>query len=142
VQSKLERKPDDPVLLYLQADLLAQRSADASGPDFQLAMSSAQKAVRLQPTLGAARGVLAKLHMQAGQYPEAVEQCRQALKSDPKDQAALYRLIQALRKTGQQDEIPELLKKLAQLREEATQEERERYRYKLIEDAPAGRSAP
>jgi len=142
VQSKLERKPDDPVLLYLQADLLAQRSADASGPDFQLAMRSAQKAVRLQPTLGAARGVLAKLHMQAGQYPEAVEQCRQALKSDPKDQAALYRLIQALRKTGQQDEIPELLKKLAQLREEATQEERERYRYKLIEDAPAGRSAP
>src|SRR6185436_20160837 len=46
VQSKLERKPDDPVLLYLQADLLAQKSADASGPDFQLAMSSAQKAVR------------------------------------------------------------------------------------------------
>src|SRR6185295_14589023 len=53
VQSKLERKPDDPMLLYLQADLLAQKSADASGPDFQLAMRSAQKAVRLQPTLGA-----------------------------------------------------------------------------------------
>jgi len=142
VQSKLERKPDDPVLLYLQADLLAQKSADASGPEFQLAMSSAQKAVRLQPSLGAARTVLAKLHMQAGQYPQAVEQCRLALKSDPKDQAALYRLIQALRKTGQQTEIPDLLKRLAQLREEATQEERERYRYKLIEDAPAGKSVP
>ena len=36
-------------------------------------MGSAKKAVRLQPTLGAARGVLAKLYMQAGQYPEAVE---------------------------------------------------------------------
>jgi DNA-binding SARP family transcriptional activator len=65
------------------------------------------------------------------------------LKSDPKDQTALYRLIQALRKTGQTSEIPDLLKRLAQLREEATKEERERYRYKLIEeDPPAGRPAP
>jgi len=105
-------------------------------------MRSAKRAVSLQPTLGAARGVLAKLYMQAEQYPEAVEQCRKALKSDPKDQTALYRLIQALRKTGQKDEIPDLLKRLAQLREEATKEERERYRYKLIEDVPAGRPAP
>ena len=96
----------------------------------------------MQPALGAARGVLAKLYMQALQYPEAVEQCREALKSDPKDQTALYRLIQALRKTGQKSEIPDLLKKLAQLREEATKEERERYRYKLIvEDPPARRPA-
>jgi tetratricopeptide (TPR) repeat protein len=139
IQSKLERKPNDALLLYLQADLLSQKSADVGAPEFQLAMRSARKAVSLQPTLGAARGVLAKLYMQAGQYPEAVEQCREALKSDPKDQTALYRLIQALRKTGQQGEIPDLLKRLAQLREQATQEERERYRYKLIEDPAAGR---
>ncbi|PYU78059.1 MAG: hypothetical protein DMG50_28845, partial [Acidobacteria bacterium] len=99
---------------------------------FELAMSSAKKAVTLQPTLGAARGVLAKLYMQTGQYQEAVDQCRKALSSDPKDQTALYRLIQALRKTGQKAEIPDLLKRLAQLREQATKEERERYRYKLI----------
>jgi tetratricopeptide (TPR) repeat protein len=143
VQSKLERKPDDALLLYLQADLLSQKSVDVGTPEFQLAMRSAQRAVSLQPTLGAARGVLAKLYMRVGQYPEAVEQCRAALKSDPKDQTALYRLIQALRKTGQQAEIPDLLKRLAQLREQATKEERERYRYKLIEeDPPAGRAQP
>src|SRR6266487_3820906 len=142
IQSKLERKPNDPLLLYLQADVLSQKSADVGAPEFQLAMRSAKRAVRLQPTLGAARGVLAKLYMQAGQYPEAVEQCREALKSDPQDQTALYRLIQALRKTGQKREIPDLLKMLAQLREQATKEERERYRYKLIEeDPPAGRPA-
>jgi tetratricopeptide (TPR) repeat protein len=139
IQSKLERKPNDALLLYLQADLLSQKSADVGAPEFQLAMRSAKRAVSLQPTLGAARGVLAKLYMQAGQYPEAVEQCREALKSDPKDQTALYRLIQALRKTGQQGEIPDLLKRLAQLREQATKEERERYRYKLIEEPAAGR---
>lgn len=143
IRSKLERKPNDALLLYLQADVLSQKSAEVGTPEFELAMRSAKRAVSLQPTLGAARGVLAKLYMQMGQYPEAVGQCREALKSDPKDQTALYRLIQALRKTGQKSEIPDLLKRLAQLREEATKEERERYRYKLIEeDPPAGRPAP
>ena len=136
IQSKLERKPNDPLLLYLQADVISQGGPDPGTPDFQLAMRSAKAAVSLQPTLGAARGVLAKLYMQAGQYAEAAEQCRKALESDPKDQTALYRLIQALRKTGRDREIPDLLKRLAQLREQATMEERERYRYKLIEDTP------
>jgi tetratricopeptide (TPR) repeat protein len=143
IQSKLERMPNDPLLLYLQADVLSQSGPDPGTPEFQLALRSAKTAVRLQPTLGAARGVLAKLYMQAGQYPEAAAECRKALESDPKDQTALYRLIQALRKTGETREIPDLLKKLAELREEATKEERERYRYKLIEEeAPTDRPAP
>jgi tetratricopeptide (TPR) repeat protein len=134
IQAKLARKPNDPLLLYLQADVLSQKGADPGTPDFQLAMRSAKKAVTLQPTLAAARAVLAKLYMQTGQYQEAIEQCRKALLSDPKDQTAVYRLIQALRKTGQNSDIPGLLTRLAQLREQVTNEERERYRYKLLED--------
>ena len=134
VQEKLKRKPDDPLLLYLQADVLSQKGADAGTPEFQLAMRSAQRAVALQPTLGAARGVLAKLYMQTGEYQKAIEQCRKVLINNPKDQTAVYRLIQALRKTGQNKEIPELLKRLASLREQATQDDRERYRYKLLEE--------
>ena len=137
IQSKLARNPNDPLLLYLQADVLSQKGVDPGTPEFQLAMRSARRAVTLQPALAAARAVLAKLYMQTGAYKEAIEQCRKALTSDPKDQTAVYRLIQALRKTGQKKEIPELLQRLAQLREQATQEERERYRYKLFEqDAP------
>jgi tetratricopeptide (TPR) repeat protein len=137
VQTKLARNPNDALLLYLQADVLAQKGAAPGTPEFQTAMRAARKAVSLQPTLAAARGVLAKLYMQTGQYSEAAEQCRRALESDPKDQTALYRLIQALRKTGNKSEIPDLLKRLALLREQATEEDRERYRYKLIEgDTP------
>jgi tetratricopeptide (TPR) repeat protein len=134
VQAKLARKPNDPLLLYLQADVLSQKGAEPGTPDFQLAMQSVKRAVALQPTLAAARGVLAKLYMQTGQYPEAIEQCRKALAIDPKDQTAVYRLIQALRKTGQSKEIPELLQRLSQLREQATKEEQEHYRYKLFEE--------
>jgi tetratricopeptide (TPR) repeat protein len=96
-------------------------------------MRSAKKAVSLRPALGPARAVLAKLYLQAGQYREAVEQCRKAIEIDPNDQTSLYRLIQALRKSGSNSEVPILLKRLALLRQEATKEEREHYRYKLVE---------
>ena len=134
VQNKLTAKPNDALLLYLQADILAQKGATPGTAEFQAAMRSAKKAIALQPRLAPARGVLAKLYMQAGQYPEAIVQCRKGLEIDPKDQTSLYRLIQALRNIGDKSEIPVLLKRLADLREQATKDERDRYRYKLIEE--------
>jgi tetratricopeptide (TPR) repeat protein len=147
VQKKLAKKPDDAYLLYLQADFLTQKGVDPGTPEFQKAMQSAKRAVALQPTLASARAVLAKLYLQTGQYPDAIAQCRKALEIDPKDQTTVYRLIQALRKSGQKAEIPGLLKRLAELRAQATQEERERYRYKLVGDeaiptAPVQSSQP
>ncbi|HKF03703.1 MAG TPA: tetratricopeptide repeat protein [Candidatus Sulfotelmatobacter sp.] len=133
VQQKLASRPKDPILLYLQADVLVQKGAEPGSPEFQTAMRSAKTAVALRPTLGPARAVLAKLYIQAGDYPEAAVQCRKALEIDPKDQTSLYHLIQALRKGDKQNEIPDLLKRLAVLRQEASKEEREQYRYKLVE---------
>ena len=134
VHESLAKKPDDPLMLYLQADILAAKNAHPNTPDFQLAMRSAKKAVALQPSLSAAHGVLAKLYMQSEKYPDAVEQCRKALAIDPSDQTVVYRLIQALRKTGDsKSEIPDLLKRLALLREQALKKDKERYRFKLVD---------
>jgi tetratricopeptide (TPR) repeat protein len=137
VQEKLAKKPHDPILLYVQADVLTQKGAELGSPEFETATHSAEEAVALRPSLGPARAVLAKLYVQAGKYTDAATQCRKALEIDPKDQTSLYHLIQALRKSGKTGEIPELLKRLALLRQEATKEEREQYRYKLVEgDSP------
>jgi len=137
VQRKLKQKPNDALLLYLQADVLTQKGADSGTPAFQLALESAKRAVSLRPGLGAARAVLAKLYLQSGQNQQAADQCRRALEIDPKDQTSLYRLIQALRKTGKTAEVPELLKRLALLRQESAKEQKQRYRYKLVEgDTP------
>jgi len=133
VEEKLARRPDDPILLYMRADILAQQGPEPGSTEFQTAMRSATQAVRLRPSLGPARGVLAKLYLENGQYAEAAEQCKKTIEIDPKDQTAVYHLIQALRKTDRQEEIPELLKRLATLRQSATNEEREQYRYKLVE---------
>jgi two-component SAPR family response regulator len=97
-------------------------------------MRSAKKAVELRPGLSPSRDVLAKLYLKSGQYAEAATQCRKALEIDPKDQTAVYHLIQALRKTDDKSEIPSLLKQLALLRQQATMDEHEQYRYKLVED--------
>jgi tetratricopeptide (TPR) repeat protein len=87
----------------------------------------------LAPNLAEARAVLARLYLDSGQTREAIEQCRKAIEINPNDQAALYRLVQALQKSGEKKEIPGLLNRLAAAREQATREERERSRYKLIE---------
>lgn len=132
IEAKLARKPNDAYLLYLRADLLSQSGVDPGTPAFTTALRSARKAVSLQPALAPARAVLAKLYLQAGRHREAVEQCRRALAIDPNDQTSLYRLIQALRKSGDTAEIPALLKRLAAVREQAAKQERERYRYRLV----------
>jgi tetratricopeptide (TPR) repeat protein len=133
VEQSLRRKPNDAVLLYLKAEILAEKGVEPGTHEFDVAMRSATRAVALQPALAAPRGVLATLYFQAGDYPKAIEQSRKALASDPKNQTALYHLIQGLRKTGDQREIPDLLKRLAQLRKEAAREQSERYQYKLVE---------
>jgi tetratricopeptide (TPR) repeat protein len=139
IEAKLARKPDDAYLLYLHADILSQKGPAPGTPEFTRAMASARKAVALRQALAPAHGVLAKLQMQAGLYREAAAQCRRALAIDPGDQTALYRLIQALRKSGDKTDIPELLKQLAALREKSAKEERERYRYKLVVGDPPGK---
>jgi tetratricopeptide (TPR) repeat protein len=137
IQASLARKPNDAFLLYLQADILSEKGAEPGTPEFETALRSARRAVALQPALGAAHGVLAKLYLQSGKYQEAADECRKALASNPQDQASLYHLIQALRKNGNTSEIPELLKRLALLRKQAAREQSQRYQYKLVEeDAP------
>src|SRR5579864_2732829 len=142
VRSKLAKKPDDPYLLYLQADVLTQKGVDQGSPEFAAALRSAKKAVALQPSLSAARDVLAKLYLLSGQNQLAIEQCHKALDTDPKDQTALYHLIQGLRKTGAKNEIPDLLKRLAELRAGSAKQESEHNRYKLVENNAAPATQP
>ena len=105
---------------------------DPGSADFAKGIDSAKRAVALQPSLEAAHNVLAKYYLDAGQNVLAPKECRLFLEKKPSDQSALYHLIVALRKTGNQTEIPDLLKRLAKARQDATREEGEQNRYKLV----------
>jgi tetratricopeptide (TPR) repeat protein len=134
--------PNDAFLLYLQADILAQKGPAPGSAGFREAMASAKKAIALQSSLASARSLLAKLYLQAGETKLAIQECRQTLKINPDDQTALYHLIMALRNSGQENEIPPLLKRLADLRQQTTEKEAERNRYQLIEEKSPATEKP
>ena len=137
VEASLRKKPNDAILLYLQAEILSQKGVEPRTTEFTRALGSATRAVALEPSLAPPRAVLATLYLQQGRYREAVEQSRRALDLDPKNQTALYHLIQGLRKTGENHEIPDLLRRLALLRKEASRDQSQRYQYKLVEEDSA-----
>lgn len=141
VRARLAKRPDDALLLYVQADILVQKNPDVDSPEFNQAIASAKRATQLQPGLVAARDTLAKLYLQAGKNQLVVEESRASLQHDPSDQVALYHLIMGLRKTGHTQELPPLLQRLAELRQKATREEGERNRYKLIEQTETNNPA-
>jgi tetratricopeptide (TPR) repeat protein len=142
VRAKLAKKPNDAFLLYLRADILTQRGPEPGSAEFREAMESAKRAVAIRPSLASAHDVLAKLYLQAGDNAAAIEQSRKALASDSKDQTAMYHLIQGLRKSGQSADIPDLLKRLADLRMEGTKQEAAHNRYKLVEEKSPSMEKP
>jgi tetratricopeptide (TPR) repeat protein len=137
VRAKLKTNPGDAFLWYLQAAILSQKAPQPGSAEFQEGMSSAKKAISLEPSLTAAHNVLAKFYMESGQNTLAIAECRSALENNENDQTALYHLVLALRKTKDQREIPDLLKRLAKARQQATKEEAENNRYKLVVSSAA-----
>lgn len=137
VRERLKKNPREAFLHYLLAEILLRKGAAPGSAEFAEALSLAQRAVELQPTLALARDVLGRLYVQQGKIEEAIKQSRLAFEQDPADQTALYHLIMALRKGRKTEEIPPLAKKLAELREQARLKEAAAHKYALVEAAPA-----
>jgi Tetratricopeptide repeat len=71
----------------------------------------------------------------------AIEQCRLVLRDNPQDAVALYRLMRALKNTGNPEDakqIPELLRKFNEARQIASKQEARENRYKLVEETTSG----
>ncbi len=141
VERQLQAKPDDAMLLFVEADILEQRNPEAGSAEFGRAVEAARRAAELQPDMTDALDLLAKLDLQADNNQRAIEESREALRRNPDDQSALYHLIVGLRRTGHKEELPALLQRLAVARQNATREEAEHNRYKLIEESGADAAA-
>jgi tetratricopeptide (TPR) repeat protein len=80
--------------------------------------------------------LLAGLYLKSNQVQLAKLHAREALRLQPTDQVALYHLIQALRQSGDKRELPELVKRLSELRKDSREEEARQHRYKIFELQP------
>ena len=138
VQQEMSGRPNDGYLYYLLAEVLNWQGPPAGSPEFQKALDAALTAVRLQPGLTLARNLLSRLYLDNGQVKLAIEQCRAVLRDNPQDPVALYRLMRALKNTGDPEDakqIPELLRKFNEARQNASKQEAQESRYKLVEEA-------
>ncbi len=135
VRNQLRTRQKDEFLYYLLAEILTSQGAQVGSPEFQEAMHAALRAVELKPDFVLARDVLSRLYLESGQTERAIEQSRLALRNNPSDATALYRLIRALQrsdKPGDAAEIPALLKRFNEVRQELRKQEGEEARYKLL----------
>jgi tetratricopeptide (TPR) repeat protein len=139
VNAQLKSHPQDPFLHYLKAQILMQKGTAAGSAEFRQAIASATRATELKPDFVLPRDILASLYLKSGQFDQAVEQCRLALKGNASDQEALYHLIQALRQSGKgsKSEMAELVKRLGELRQQSRSAEALNNRYKLYEPGKA-----
>ncbi|MBV9156618.1 MAG: tetratricopeptide repeat protein [Acidobacteriaceae bacterium] len=146
VREELKTRKSDPFLYYVLAELLHSRGPDPSAPEFREALHAASKAVEMKPDFTLARDTLSRLYLQAGEPDKAIEQCRLALRSDPSDATAMYRLIRALQSRGRQEnarEIADLLKQFSEVRAHLRQKENQEARFQLVEaEAPSQQRHP
>ena len=135
VLAELKTHPQDAFLHYLEAQIITQNGANVGTMQFKQAIAAAARAVQLKPDFVLARDLLGNLYLKSGQIEQSIEQSRVALRDSPSDQEALYHLIQALRRNGngQKGEIPGLVKRLADLRQETRNTEATENKYKLYE---------
>lgn len=120
---------------YLLAEALAHLGPQQGSPEYNEELRAANTAVRLDPNLNLARGILATLYMRSGKTDLAIQQCEAVLKSDPDNQEALYHLILSLRNTSRRGEIPSLTRRLLDARRAQNQKELHTTRYILADSA-------
>ena len=142
VRKALAAHPEDAQLHFLLARLLVEKGAEPDSQAYAEATRAVQEAVRLDPTLVAARNLLAKIYLETGKPALAVEQCRAALALDPTDGNALYRLMRSLRATGDTDAAQAVALQVAAQHQKAREDEMGRLRYRIEQGSAPANGVP
>jgi tetratricopeptide (TPR) repeat protein len=115
-RAAVKAHPGEAYAWYLLAEALASEGKPEGSPDYSEEVRAATTAVRLDPALVEARDLLSAAYYGAGHLEKAIDESRAALAVNPNDEAALYHLMLALRRTGHDDEARSLVQQLVQLR--------------------------
>lgn len=108
-QSQLH--PNDPLLQYLYAEALSQ-TENADDKVMEKAISTARRAVRLEPTYQPARDLLCVLLLRHNDLAEVIAEAQEATRRDPYDEAAIYQELLAEHKLKHTTRIAALVKQL------------------------------
>lgn len=140
-REQVKQHPGDALACYLLAEALSQEGKSEGTPEFLEAVQAARRAIRLDPKRVEAYDLLASMYLEADKPQQAISASRDALAINPKDPQALYHLVMALRKTDQKEQLPALLKRLMEARNEAQMQAEKNAPHRLVEVPPPGTPA-
>lgn len=141
VRERIRQHPNDAFLYYLLGETLRKKGAGTTSDESEQAVNALLRAVELDPTLTLARDALAAIYLAQGKTDEAIAQSRAAYRANPSDETALYHLVLALRKSGQTEELPELLRQLTRLKKRNQPQESLEQKYSAV-DQPKTEGPP
>jgi tetratricopeptide (TPR) repeat protein len=132
-RAAVKAHPNEAYAQYLLAEAIQDLGKPEGSPEYKEEVDAATRAVKLDPGLVAARDLLSAVYLENGHTEMSIEQSHAALALDANDQQAVYHLILAMRKSGQKDQIPALLKQLVAFRANDKTGQRTDIRYRLYE---------
>ncbi|MEB2363924.1 MAG: tetratricopeptide repeat protein [Bryobacteraceae bacterium] len=128
LRAELRTHPDDAVLHYLLAEC---SSSDEERRQLL------ERAVQLKPGFAKAHSALGRLYAQRERPGEAIRELRLAVKLDPTDQPATYRLALKLRDAGRKEEAAELFNRLRTLRIAQRKADEAKRKLAFVKQAPS-----
>lgn len=132
----LKAHPEDGQLNLLLARLEISAGELPGSAGFEDARRAAETSVRVRPDLTAAHDILSNIYMMQGEMAKTTAECQEALRLDPDDMIAMYRLLIASRKMGDTAAVQELTMRVAEGHKKTRETESGRLRYR-IEGVPA-----
>ena len=115
VKSSLLLTPGNAYLNYMAAQIL-KVGAPSGTPQAAECLTYARKAVSLDPKLTGAWDIIAGQEFSAGNLAQAAEAAQAALRTDPADQEAVFRLMMVARRNGNSGEVTTFAKRLQELK--------------------------
>ena len=96
-------------------------------------LAAAERAVQIKPDFVLAHDVLAGLLLKSGELERSIAESRLSSKLDPTDRTAVYHLLSAWRKRGNDAEVAALAKELRTMIEQARLDQIEKNRFRIVE---------
>ncbi len=138
VKNSLLLTPENAYLHYMAAQILKVDAASGTARSAEC-LTYARKAVSLDPKLVGAWDIIAEQEFSSGDLTQAAEAAHAALRADPADQEAVFRLMMVARRNGDSREVSTFAKRLQELK---ARDQQGPDRYRLYEAGETQYAAP
>ncbi|HVX67958.1 MAG TPA: tetratricopeptide repeat protein [Bryobacteraceae bacterium] len=140
LRSQMAGRRDNPMLAFLLAQALLRDAAEPGQPQFEEAKTLLEGAVKQDPGLARAHGLLGKTYALAGEREKARRELETALKLDPVDRTSAYQLALVYSQSGEKELAAKMQRRVREILDWEKTTERDRNR--ILRAAPERSAEP